>query len=217
MLNVALLSDLASHVLVHIPPAWRRDGQVQAVESMSEEGEMLIFRLELDKAALREVTREARATLHANGQDRNGWGNALEKADEELKVEPFVDVHVDEQGTILGLLYPPQERIGVTYYVEADRCQCEAFIGSLRPWRPRRARRRSGRVAIAPSCASLSVWPIAAALIPVRTQDSTSVVVAAASDAVALQGGYQGFPLPPVIGPPQPIERRTRRGKKRAT
>jgi hypothetical protein len=76
---------------------------------------MLIFRLELDRAALREVTMEARATLYASGQDRTGWGNALEKADEELKVEPFVDVHVDEQGSILGLLYPPHERMGVTY------------------------------------------------------------------------------------------------------
>lgn len=177
---------------------------------------MLIFRLELDKAALREVTREARATLHANGQDRTGWGNALEKADEELKVEPFVDVHVDEEGTILGLLYPPYERIGVTYYVEADRCQCEAFTSPSDPDDPdsppqKRPCRHRAKLRLIERVADRG------GAHPVRTQDTVQADAAGAGDAVApLSDGHQGFPVPPVIGPPQLTERRTRRGKKRA-
>ena len=177
---------------------------------------MLIFRLELDKAALREVTREARATLHANGQDRNGWGNALEKADEELKVEPFVDVHVDEQGTILGLLYPPYERIGVTYYVQSDRCQCEAFTAPSDPDDPhsppqKRPCRHRAKLRLIERVADRG------GAHPVRTQDSARAIAAEAGGAVAiLLDGHQDFPVPPVIGPPQLTERRTRRGKKRA-
>lgn len=177
---------------------------------------MLIFRLELDKAALRKVTREARATLHANGQDRTGWGNALEKADEELKVEPFADVHVDEDGTILGLLYPPYERIGVTYYVEADRCQCEAFTSPSDPDDPdsppqKRPCRHRAKLRLIERVADRG------GAHPVRTEDATRAIAAEAGAAVtALPDSHQNFPLPPVIGPPQLSERRTRRGKKRA-
>jgi hypothetical protein len=115
---------------------------------------MLIFRLELDRAALREVAREARARLHARGQDRTGWGNAFEKADEELKVEPFVD----EQGNILGLLYPPFERIGVTYYVQADRCQCEAWTSPGDPDDPGGRRRNGTAYSRHHSAALQAVW-----------------------------------------------------------
>src|SRR4028118_1663688 len=91
---------------------------------------MLVFRLEVDRTILREVTCAARSTLQSNGHDRNGWGNALEKTAEELKAAPYADVHVDEAGNILGLLYGPHERIGVTYYVRAEQCQCEAYATS---------------------------------------------------------------------------------------
>ena len=92
---------------------------------------LIIFRIEVDKATLRLVADEARQIIKQHEQW--AWGNALEKADEELRVEPFVDVHVDEQGTILGLIYPPHERIGVTYYVQVDRCQCEAWTEPKNP------------------------------------------------------------------------------------
>ena len=177
---------------------------------------MLIFRLELDKATLREITREARATLHANGQDRTGWGNALEKADEELKVEPFADVHVDEQGMILGLLYPPHERIGVTYYVQTDRCQCEAFTSPSDPDDPhsppqKRPCRHRAKLRLIERLADRG------GAHPVKTEETARTATAIASAAVAaLPGGHQDFPAPPVVGPPQPKERRTRRGRKRA-
>ena len=177
---------------------------------------MLIFRLELDKATLREITREARATLHANGQDRNGWGNALEKADEELKVEPFVDVHVDEQGTILGLLYPPYERIGVTYYVQGDRCQCEAFTAPSDPDDPespsqKRPCRHRAKLRLIERVTDRG------GAHPVPTQE---VERAAEEDAASLAeeaNAVLAFPSPPLIGPPQKREgSRSRRGRKRA-
>ena len=163
---------------------------------------MLIFRLELDKATLREVAREARATLHANGQDRNGWGNALEKADEELKVEPFVDVHIDEEGTILGLLYPPHERIGVTYYVEADRCQCEAWTSpndpddpdsppQKRPCRHRAKLRLIERVAEGGGAH------------PVRMEERERLPGLVVAPTVGQEEEKLPFPVPPVIGQPQ--------------
>jgi hypothetical protein len=178
---------------------------------------MLIFRLELDRAALREVTREARARLHANGQDRTGWGNALEKADEELKVEPFVDVHVDEQGSILGLLYPPHERIGVTYYVQSDRCQCEAFTSPSDPNDPdsaaqKRPCRHRAKLRLVERVADRG------GAHPVRTVDTERPLAAATarSDTANRAPAALPFPEPPRIGLPQETGRRTRRSRRRA-
>jgi hypothetical protein len=177
---------------------------------------MLIFRLELDRAALREVTMEARATLHESGQDRAGWGNALEKADEELKVEPFVEVHVDEQGNILGLLYPPFERIGVTYYVQADRCQCEAWAApsdladadsppQRRPCRHRAKLRLVERLAERGGAH------------PVRTLDTERTRASLREAPVSHANGATSFPTPPVVGQPEHArEGRRRRRHKRA-
>jgi hypothetical protein len=171
--------------------------------------------LELDRAALREVTHEARARLHASGQDRAGWGNALEKADEELKVEPFVDVHVDEQGSILGLLYPPFERIGVTYYVQADRCQCEAWASPSDPADPespsqKRPCRHRAKLRLVERVADRG------GVHPVRTHDTERVPVPALRPAAADANSLQPFPVPPVIQAPQEKGRRTRRSRRRA-
>ena len=177
---------------------------------------MLIFRLELDKAVLRNVARDARATLHASGQDRTGWGNALEKADEELKVAPFADVHVDEDGTILGLLYPPHERIGVTYYVQAERCQCEAFTSPSDPYDPeslpqKRPCRHRAKLRLIERVAE------GGGAHPVRTEESeraASQDMASVADRV---NQVLPFPAPPVIGPPQNSGgHRSHRNRKRA-
>jgi hypothetical protein len=178
---------------------------------------MLIFRLELDRAALREVTMEARARLHASGQDRTGWGNALEKADEELKVTPFVDVHVDEQGNILGLIYPPHERVGVTYYVQADRCQCEAFTSPSDPADPdsapqKRPCRHRAKLRLVERVADRGDAH------PVRTMDTERLPVTASvrSETAGHATAVPPLPEPPRIGPPQETGWRTRRSRRRA-
>jgi hypothetical protein len=178
---------------------------------------MLIFRLELDRVALREVTREARATLHASGQDRTGWGNALEKADEELKVECFVDVHVDEQGSILGLLYPPHERIGVTYYVQTGGCQCEAWTSPSDPADPdsppqKRPCRHRAKLRLVERLADRG------GAHPMRTMDTERppTTAIARSDTAGRAAVAPPLAEPPFIGPPQETRRRTRRSRRRA-
>ena len=76
----------------------------------------------------------ARAKVRATSQW--AWGNALEKAAEELRAEPQVEVEVDPE---LALIYPPRERVGVTYRATATTCQCEAFTdpNGCRPCRHR--------------------------------------------------------------------------------
>jgi hypothetical protein len=179
---------------------------------------MLIFRLELDRAALREVMREARSTLYASGQDRTGWGNALEKADEELKVESFVDVHVDEQGNILGLIYSPHERIGVTYYVQTGGCQCEAWTSPSNPADPdrppqKRPCRHRAKLRLVERLAERG------GAHPIRTTDTERLpaVTTARSDVAEARPGATPLPEPPRIGPPQEKGRRTRRSRRRAT
>jgi hypothetical protein len=158
---------------------------------------------------VREVTRAARATWPASGQDRAGWGNALEKADEELKVEAFADVHVDEEGTILGLLYPPHERIGVTYYVQTDRCQCEAFAAPSDPADPhsppqKRPCRHRAKLRLIERVAQKS------GARPARTE--------AREQAIGQISAALSFPVPPLIRPPQSANvRRSRRSRKPVT
>ena len=86
------------------------------------------------QAVLAAALVQARATIRSTNQW--AWGNALEKAAEELRAEPEVEVEVDPE---LALIYPPRERIGVTYRATATTCQCEAFTdpAGRRPCRHR--------------------------------------------------------------------------------
>ena len=72
---------------------------------------------------LKGVLEQARGRVKE--REQWAWGNALEKAAEELRAEPAVEIEV-EPGEALALLYPPQERVGVTYRTTAATCQCEA-------------------------------------------------------------------------------------------
>ena len=72
---------------------------------------------------LKGVLEQARARVKE--QKQWAWGNALEKAAEELRDDPDVEVEV-ESGEALALLYPPHERVGVTYRTTAATCQCDA-------------------------------------------------------------------------------------------
>ncbi len=91
-------------------------------------------RVAIDRAALAVALDVARAKVRASGQW--AWGNALEKAAEELRNESAVEIEVDPE---LALIYPPRERVGVTYRATATQCQCEAFTDPMgrRPCRHR--------------------------------------------------------------------------------
>jgi len=81
--------------------------------------------IQIDQTVLKQVLDEARERIKATEQW--GWGNALEKAAEELRDEPAVEVEVEEEPEqALALIYPPHERVGVTYRCTAATCQCEA-------------------------------------------------------------------------------------------
>ena len=79
-------------------------------------------RIAIDQETLKAALATAREQIRATKQW--AWGNALEKAAEELRAEPDVEVEVDPD---LALIYPPRERVGVTYRATARECQCEAF------------------------------------------------------------------------------------------
>lgn len=79
--------------------------------------------MEIDQTVLKRVLDEARERIKETGQW--SWGNALEKAAEELRDDPQVEVE-EEPEQALALIYPPHERIGVTYRCTAATCQCEA-------------------------------------------------------------------------------------------
>ena len=84
----------------------------------------------IDPSVLRTERIRARATVTRAVRDagvHEGWRNALEKAGEELLKQPQVEVEVDESGMVLALIYPPQDRVGVTYYTRLDTCQCESW------------------------------------------------------------------------------------------
>lgn len=89
-----------------------------------------ITTVQIDRDRLRAERFRARAAVARALQERpvhSGWRNALEKAGEELLKQPQVDVEVDDTGAIVALIYPPQDRIGVTYYTQGDACQCESW------------------------------------------------------------------------------------------
>ena len=65
-----------------------------------------------------------------------GWRNALEKAGDELLRQPQAEVELDESGKIVALIYRPQDRIGVTYRVCEDACQCESWNAPSDPADP---------------------------------------------------------------------------------
>ena len=79
--------------------------------------------IQIDQTVLKQVLDEARERIKETGQW--SWGNALEKAAEELRDDPQVEVE-EEPEQALALIYPPHERVGVTYRCTAATCQCEA-------------------------------------------------------------------------------------------
>ena len=83
---------------------------------------------QIDRVVLARVLAEARERVKARGQW--AWGNALEKAGEELRDEPTVEVEIEPEAE-LALIYPPHERIGVTYCATSRTCQCEAHADGL--------------------------------------------------------------------------------------
>ena len=107
--------------------------------------------VEIDRAALAAALEVARAKVRATSQW--AWGNALEKAAEELRAEPQVEVEVDPE---LALIYPPRERVGVTYRATATECQCEAFTdpAGRRPCRHRAKARLVALCSVATAAAS---------------------------------------------------------------
>ena len=171
--------------------------------------------IQIDQTVLKQVLDEARERIKATEQW--GWGNALEKAAEELRDEPAVEVEVEEEPEqALALIYPPHERIGVTYYVQSDRCQCEAFIAPSDPDDPesppqKRPCRHRAKLRLIERVVE------GGGAHPVRTEESeraTGQDVVPAADQVH---EVLPLPVPPVIGPPQDSgRRRSRRNRKRA-
>ena len=86
--------------------------------------------VQIDTSVLRAERIRARAAVvrALRGQNvHQGWRNALEKAGDELLKQPEAEVELDENGAIVALIYPPQDRVGVTYYTREDACQCESW------------------------------------------------------------------------------------------
>ena len=95
-----------------------------------------ITTVQIDPHVLRAERIRARAAVLRALRDQHahqGWRNALEKAGDELLKHPQVEVELDDSGAIVALIYPPQDRIGVTYYTRGDACQCESWTAPSDP------------------------------------------------------------------------------------
>ena len=95
-----------------------------------------ITTVQIDRERLRAERFRARAAVARAQQERlvhSGWRNALEKAGDELLKHPQVEVELDDSGAIVALIYPPQDRVGVTYYTRPDACQCESWTAPSDP------------------------------------------------------------------------------------
>ena len=102
----------------------RRGGRMgMEMDSVRVRREQCANVIEVDQTVLKQVLDEARERIKEMGQW--SWGNALEKAAEELRDDPAVEVEEEEE-QMLALIYPPHERVGVTYRCTAATCQCEA-------------------------------------------------------------------------------------------
>lgn len=95
-----------------------------------------ITTVRIDEGVLRAERIRARAAVVRALREQSihqGWRNALEKAGEELLKQPQAEVELDESGAIVALIYPPQDRVGVTYYTRLDACQCESWTAPSDP------------------------------------------------------------------------------------